>query len=59
MRILSQQKSDKCPYIRNKDCGHPLKEKCINADYESCFSFRCLKDCEENMEVKKDGKQDA
>ena len=59
MKKSSQQKTDKCPYNRDKDCGHPDKQKCIDKYYESCFSFRCLKDCEKNMEEKKDGKQDA
>lgn len=51
-------RSSKCPYIRDKDCGYPDKQRCIDADYESCFSFKCLKDCD-NRKEENNGKDEA
>ena len=56
---MNQKNPDKCPYLKDKDCGHPNKQACIDADYESCFSFRCLKECEDIKEEKKNGKVDC
>ena len=56
-----QQKSSQhnCPYLKSEDCGRPDKmmNGICNCDlYIHCFSYKCLKDLEEE---KKDGKQDS
>lgn len=53
------EKKSKCPYLKDKECGHPDKQRCIDADYESCFSFKCLEETKDIKEENKNGKQDA
>lgn len=40
----------KCPYIRSADCGDPVKNHCMNGNYQLCHSYKFLKECEYTTE---------
>ena len=37
--------SNNCPYRNSADCGDPVKNHCINGEYQHCHSYKFLKDC--------------
>lgn len=40
----------KCPYIHSADCGDPVKNHCMNGNYQLCHSYKFLKECEYTTE---------
>lgn len=41
-----------CPYKNRADCGDPVKNHCINGQYQHCHSYKFLQECEYVGELK-------